>query len=106
MAMTDIQTNTLRYDQSLNARVAVEITRAAQFVLAGGGEPPPTQTIINNARRAMADPVAETSKFIWFVVSDPTVQANGSDPNATTDAQIGAIISGKYPIVWGPSNGA
>jgi hypothetical protein len=100
MAMTDIQTYTLRYDQSLINRVAVEISKAAQFVIAQGPGSPPT-ALYDNARRAMASPVDETTKFMWFVVTDGTVQANGSDPNATTDQQLAQIIATHYPIVWG-----
>jgi hypothetical protein len=100
MAMTDIQTYTLRYDQSLIQRVAVEIAKAAQFVIAGGPASPETPLYMN-ARRAMGNPVDETAKFMWFVVTDATVQANGSDPNATTDAQLAQIIATHYPVVWG-----
>lgn len=100
MAMTDLQTSALRYSESLIARVAVEIARAAQYVLAGGGTPPPSDTMKDKARIAIADPVNETRNFMWYVVTDPQVQENGSDPNATTDAQLQTIVSLTYPKVW------
>ncbi|HEY6382038.1 MAG TPA: hypothetical protein VIY07_09565 [Pseudolabrys sp.] len=100
MAMTNVQTSQLRYDASLIQRTAVEIARAAQFVLAGGGSPPPGDAMKANAKRAIADPVNESNKFMWYVVTDPQTQSNGSDPNATTDAQLQVIVSTTYPIVW------
>lgn len=99
MAMTNIQTSQLRYNESLISRVAVEIAKAAQFVLAQ--DPPPDPAVITSARRALLDPVNETRAFMWYVVVDPTVQNNGSDPNATTDPQLATIVATHYPAIWG-----
>jgi hypothetical protein len=107
MAMTNVQTNQLRYNESLIMRTAVEIARSAQFVIAANATSPPTMTaMFSSAKRAIADPVNETRLFMWYVVTDPAVQNNGTDPNATTDAQLASIVAQTYPLVWGTGTGA
>lgn len=99
MPLTNAQKFTLTQDDGLRNRVSVQIAKAANYVLAGGGSPPHILNfqIHTRARQAAANPGAEVDVFM-FILAENT--GDESNPANVTDSTIGSVVDANYAKIW------
>lgn len=85
----------LSQNANIQQRTQMAMITAALWIIAGGGNPSASR--VAAARDAMQNPAQQMKNFIWYVVADAAVQAQGE---AVPDAVIQSVIDSNYPVLW------
>lgn len=93
--MSYIAVNDLAESASFKTRVKVAIVKAAGYLIhedATGFTPARRDKRYNLARAVLSDPNGMAAQFVWPVVANTTIAAEGLDaPDSDLDYQVSAI---------------